>query len=512
MDLEVISPSRDAVKCCNCGCSCASISSSSGTWLRSVKRKYDEFEGGNMFFVPGLAVDSNPRVQIENECTALRETVASQQQTIQDLYVELEEERNASSSAANEAMSMILKLQREKAEVQMEARQFKRFAEEKMSHDQQELFALEDLLYKREQAIQALTCEVQAYRHRMMSYGLTEAEADGDKHGPSHNPNMVESADTQFDLPVFDYPPLKCNLNENYTPLEDDNDSVDIEKYPYGETPCAQSRLKNLEFRIHQMERSPGNSHLDGNFSSGKNLEKVIIGQSPRPQKHSRRFSNDSSSSYMGMFKETGSDSVTESPRFKSYVKKMEQTEDYSSLRKMDTAVEFCDEMSDRVYTIDSVNNGVKYNSFKEPKNGVGVCEDYDNSPRDSLNRYYTEDPDVNKLYMRLQSLEADRESMRQAIISMRTDKAQMVLLKEIAQHLCMEMTPERQMPVRKSSVNRNFSFMSIFKWIASFVFWRKGYRSKYTAGLSADNVGLLLLLDKSTHMRQSRCVHSIQV
>ncbi|KAJ0027949.1 hypothetical protein Pint_36242 [Pistacia integerrima] len=420
MDLEVISPSRDLVKCCNCGCSCASISSSSGTWLRSVKRKYDEFEDKNGFFIPGLAVDSNPRVQIENECAALRETVASQQQAIQDLYVELEEERNASSSAANEAMSMILRLQREKAEVQMEARQFKRFAEEKMSHDQQELLALEDLLYKREQAIQAFTCEVQAYKHRMMSYGITEAEAD--------------------DVEKYPFGETPRGQNEKYTFGE--TPQGQNEKYPYAESPRTQNRLKNLEYRIYQMERSPRKSQLDGDFSSGKNiLEKVIVDQSPRRQKHNRRSSNDSSSSNMGMFKETGSDFVTESPR------------------------------------------------------------------------YDTEDPDIKKLYMRLQALEADRESMRQAIISMRTDKAQMVLLKEIAQHLCKEMSPERQMPVRKLSVVRSFSFMSIFKWIVSFVFWRRrASYSKYTAGLTANNVGLLLLLDRSPRMRQSRCVSSTQV
>ncbi|XP_044509125.1 myosin-binding protein 7-like isoform X2 [Mangifera indica] len=541
MDLEVISPSRDMVKCCNCGCSCASMSSSSGTWLRSVKRKYDEFENENRFFIPDLAVDLNPRVQIENECTALRETVASQQKTMQDLYMELDEERNASSSAANEAMSMILRLQREKAEVQMEARQFKRFAEEKISHDQQELLAFEDLLYKREQAIQALTCEVQAYKHRMMSYGITEAEAeaDGEKLCLSRNTSTVETFDAQLDLPVFEYPPLKCNLNENSAPLEGD-DSVDVEiypfgetprgqnekypygetprgqneKYPYGETPRGQNRLMNLEYRIHQMDRTPRKSQLDRDFSSGKNIfESVIVGQSPRRHKHSRRFSNDSSSSYMGMFKETGSDFVTGSPRFNRSFKKMEQTEDFSTLRKRDNTSEIGDEMSDRVYTIDSVHNGVQYNSFKEPKYGVGMCEDDINSPRDSLNRYDTEDPYIKKLYMRLRALEADRESMRQAIMSMRTDKAQMVLLKEIAQHLCKEMTPERQMPVRKSSAVRSFSLMSIFKWIVTFVFWRrKASRSKFTAELSANNVGLLMLLDKSPHMRQSRCVSSTQV
>ena len=78
----------------------------------------------------------------------------------------------------------------------MEARQFKRFAEEKMTHDQEELLSLEDLLYKREQIIQSLTCEVQAYKHRLMSFGLTEDEAEGD----------------QYELPTYEYPPLKCNV------------------------------------------------------------------------------------------------------------------------------------------------------------------------------------------------------------------------------------------------------------------------------------------------------------
>ncbi|KAI9152996.1 hypothetical protein LWI28_004228 [Acer negundo] len=529
MDLQVISPSRDVVKCCDCGCSCSLITGDPGTWFRSVKRKYEEFEEGNRFFIPGFDLYMNPRVEIENECVALRETVSSQQQAIQDLYSELEEERNASSSAANEAMSMILRLQREKAEVQMESRQFKRFAEEKMAHDQQELMALEDLLYKREQAMQSLTCEVQAYKHRMMSYGLTESEAEGEKGRLSRNQSMVDNFDAQFDLPAYDYPPLKCNLNENSGALEGDNDVADVEKYAFGETPRtfgesprafgesprsfasprAQNHLKNLEYRIHQMERNPNQNQLDGDPSSGKNiLEKVIVGHSPRRPRHNRMLSADSSSSYWGMIKETGPDFPTESPRFNGSIKKVEQVEDCSNLRKMDNASEIGDDMSDRVYTIDSVHNGVQYDGATESKAVFGISDDYVTTPTDFLNHPDFNDPDIKKLYMRLQALEADRESMRQAIISMRTDKAQLVLLKEIAQHLCKEMTPERKMPVKKPSVLGTFSFMSVFKWIVSFVFWRKkASRSKYMYGLSANNVGLLMLLEKGPRMRQWRCL-----
>ncbi|KAF5737384.1 myosin-binding protein 7 [Tripterygium wilfordii] len=515
MDSGLFSPPRDFVKCCSCGCSCSAITSSSGEWMRFVKRKYDEFEDGSRFFIPGLDVYSNPRVGIENECAALRETVSSQQQAIQDLYTELEEERNASSSAANEAMSMILRLQREKAEIQMEARQFKRFAEEKMAHDQQELLALEDLLYKREQAIQSFTCEIQAYKHRMMSYGLTEAEAEGEKSGLSRNPSMVESLDAQFDLPSYNYPPLKCNLNEKSGPYEGDDDVADVEKYAFGETPRNRDHLKNLEHRIYQMERSPSGSPLSGDFYDGKNvLEKVIAGHSPRHPRHSRRFSSDSSNSFL--VKETGPDFSTESPKFGSSFKKtvyVSQTDDYSNLRKMDNASENGDDMSDRVYTIDSVHNGIPYNGVAEPKAGVGAYEDFVTTPRESLNQPDVTDPDIKKLYMRLQALEADRESMRQTLVSMRTDKAQVVLLKEIAQQLCKDMTLARPMPLRKPSIVGSFSFMSIFKWIVSFVFWRKkAHRSKYMCGLSASNIGLLMLLDKGPRLRQWRCLSSTQV
>lgn len=43
---------------------------------------------------------------------------------------------------------------------------------------------------------------------------------------------------------------------------------------------------------------------------------------------------------------------------------------------------------------------------------------------------------------MRLEALEADRESMRQALVAMRTEKAQLLLLCEIAQQLAKNGAP----------------------------------------------------------------------
>lgn len=455
MDSEVVPSSKNVLRCSNCGCSCSLVIGASGTWFRSVKRKYDEFEKSNQFFVPGLEIVPTARVGMENECNALRETVSSQQQTIQDLCAELEEERNASASAANETMSMILRLQREKAEIQMEARQFKRFAEERMAHDQQEISALEDLLYKREQIIQSLSCEVQAYKHRLMSFGLTEEEADG--FGLSSNSSM-RNIDSQLDSTPYDYPPLRCKLNETRG-LEDcdDEDDVDIDKYAFGETPHGRGRLETSESRIYQIEASSSYSQQDGDITGTKDvIEKVIVGDSPETVAHSRKISSGSSNSFFGLTRENIPESA-ESVKCDITSKKTEfVSKREENFRKVDDLSQTGDEMSDRVYTIDSVFNGASNNGASKT---VGAVDDYVTTQKADI-----ADPKIQKLCMRLQELEADRESMRQALITLGTDKAQMVLLKEIAQHLSKEVPPERRMPVKKVPSLGIFSFISILK------------------------------------------------
>ncbi|GMH30051.1 hypothetical protein Nepgr_031894 [Nepenthes gracilis] len=508
MDLEDGSlSSRSMVKCCNCGCNCSlTIGPSGGTWIRSVKRKYDEFVEGAPFYIAGFEHPQVARVEVENECDALRETVSSQQNTIKDLYIELEEERNASSSAANEAMSMILRLQREKAEIQMEARQFKGFVEEKMSHDAQEIAALEDLLYKREQAIHSLTCEVQAYKHRMMSYGLTEAEAEGFKGVRNRNQSFSDFGG-HVESPTCAYPPLRCILNDSSGQTEFNDGVADVEKYPFGETPQTEEQLKNLESMINQLERNPSRNELDGDFSGTRNtLDKAIVGYSPRRPRHARIFSTDSSNSFLAF-----PDGTTDSPRMGASFKKIEFVTE--ELRKLDSASDFGDDMSDRVYTVDSVYHGVPYKNVSDVKAAPGIYEDYATAAQDSLNPTDIAGPEIKKLYLRLQALEADRESLKQTIISMQNNKAQLVLLREIAQQLRKDMAIERKKPVSKHFTSGHFSFMTVFKWILSFVFWRKkAHQSKYTFGLSANNVGLLLLLDKMPHARTWRCVTSTQV
>lgn len=451
-----MSPSTSLAKCCDCECSCSLTNGDfSGAWLRSVKRKYDECDETTVKVI----LPQTARIEVQDECAALREMVSGQQQTIQDLSIELDEERNAASSAANEAMSMILRLQREKAEVQMEFRQFKRFTEEKMAHDQQELADLENLLYNRDQVIQSLEFEVRMYKHRIMSYGFTEAEAEAGGGHLGWNDGTAEVLD--------DYPLIKC-LNENQVNYDLDNEVVDVEEHVFGETPRSQNQLQDLECRIVQLEKSPEISHPDGEFYENNVLDKVAIGQSPGRPKHLRKISTDSSGTYFATNKDMDNEFVSESPNFGGNSRRIgvSETLECSNLRKVNTSIEVEDDndMSDRVYTIDSVHQGAGYNGVTNPKISAKISDDYTKTPRYSLSYTNMEDPDIKKLYVRIQALEADKESMRQTIISMRTEKAQLELLKEIAQQLYKDMSPARRAPVRKTSTNGGFSFFSIFK------------------------------------------------
>lgn len=113
-------------------------------------------------------------VMSETDISSIKETLQSQQQLMQKLYTELDKEREASATAASEALSMILRLQGEKAAVQMEASHYKRLAEEKMSYAENSLSIFEDVIHQKEMEIASLEFQVQAYRCKLLSVGCSD--------------------------------------------------------------------------------------------------------------------------------------------------------------------------------------------------------------------------------------------------------------------------------------------------------------------------------------------------
>lgn len=100
----------------------------------------------------------------ENAITLLEQTLEEERIARAVLYSELEKERSAAATAADEAMAMILRLQEEKASIEMEARQYQRMIEEKSSYDAEEMDILKEILVRREMEKHFLEKEVEAYR------------------------------------------------------------------------------------------------------------------------------------------------------------------------------------------------------------------------------------------------------------------------------------------------------------------------------------------------------------
>ncbi|XP_017612138.1 myosin-binding protein 2-like isoform X1 [Gossypium arboreum] len=93
------------------------------------------------------------------------------------IYLELEKERAAAASAADEAMAMILRLQEDKAAIEMEARQYQRMIEEKFAYDEEEMSILKEMLVRREKENHLLEKELEAYR-QMNNRGEEQEECD----------------------------------------------------------------------------------------------------------------------------------------------------------------------------------------------------------------------------------------------------------------------------------------------------------------------------------------------
>ncbi|CAN6834496.1 unnamed protein product [Brassica oleracea] len=103
-------------------------------------------------------------IEGESLVDLLKQQLEYDRKCLRELSKELEEERNASAIATNEAMAMITRLQEEKAALQMEALQYLRMMDEQAEHDVDALERANDVLADREKEIQDLEMELEYYR------------------------------------------------------------------------------------------------------------------------------------------------------------------------------------------------------------------------------------------------------------------------------------------------------------------------------------------------------------
>ncbi|TVU50233.1 hypothetical protein EJB05_01597, partial [Eragrostis curvula] len=431
------------------------------------------------------------RVEIGDEAAALREALARHQAALADVQAELDAERGAAAGAASEAMTMILRLQREKAEAMMEARQFRRYAEEKMAHDAAELAALEEALAKRDAAA-AQQQQQQRETPRRQAHHRHPSGASTPRRGAAFCATPRAPASPSPAAGGGYYPALRCCID--HPPTSSEADALDAAQA----TP--RDQLTRLAHRVHLLER--GATPVAATTTP---IIRVAPGSA-----FPRAYSDDDGSSLD--FRDDG----------RAF---FQDDED-------DCCV-------DRVYTVDDAVRGGgappdagSWYGGSTPVGGGSDCGGRWQAAEDGEAR--------RRLSSRLLSLEADRESMRQAIIDMGADKAQVTLLREIAQKLCNEaaaappvpgavpvaqlqhsyyksgnvqpamtvtLRPPRQAPVImqravvvKKQPLRGTSFLAaVLKWVTSIIWWRKkSSRIKYPIGQCGNNVGLLLLLEKA--------------
>ncbi|KAJ0233320.1 GTD-binding domain-containing protein [Hirschfeldia incana] len=108
----------------------------------------------------------------------LRIALYETKEDVQRLQEELDAEREASDSSTSEAMSMILRLQGEKAALAMEASQYRRMAEERMYHAELSLELLEDMCCLKEAEIKNLESRLYAYKSKLLSLGCRGTDDD----------------------------------------------------------------------------------------------------------------------------------------------------------------------------------------------------------------------------------------------------------------------------------------------------------------------------------------------
>ncbi|XP_062211946.1 myosin-binding protein 7-like [Phragmites australis] len=469
---------------CPC-CSSSPSSAEAAAWRRSVKRKLGEERGEQ----GDGEEEGAARVDAEEEEAALREAVAAAQGTAALLRVEVDEERLAAASAASEAMAMMLRLQREKAEVQMELRQFRRFADEKMALDAAEIEHLRALLAQRARCLVRLRARLREYRLQCLHLGipLPEGEDVVAQNGEEEEDLLLlEDEEGYGDGDGGYYPKLRCYDGEYYYEDRQEQDNAVV---------------GDLERRICLLEHGQETHLLELSLEEEEGAHLYtdeVLPESSRPGRGglyaNEMLPEEAVEDRSNLYNDD--EDLPESPSAGcgGGEEGVSQTDGVGSASG-----------SDRVYTIVKVHQGASVLIAKVPEKHQDDAVE----------------PDIKKLYMRLEALEADRESMRQALVAMRTEKAQFVLLREIAQQLAKDSAPvgaragvvpgvnhspgknmvgvvEMRFTEDKKAALKTFSMVALFKWVLTlFVKKKKPSQSRYTFGLSSNNVGLLLLLDK---------------
>lgn len=237
----------------------------------SVQSSLESLDGSNIVELEGEPDDDSLRRQIEYY-----------KRCMDSLQKELEEERNASAVATNEALSMITRLQEEKASLQMEALQYLRMMEEQAEYDNDELEKVNDLLTEKEKEIQDLEAELEYYRSNTENDEPMVHNMQGESW--DFKGEKVKSQNTGVhDIPntISNFSSLK---NVEVSKNDDEGETLFLEFEEEKEyiIRC----LKNLEEKVHQISSHAPNDRLEELEVSKPNQEGASNNERPLMDGH----------------------------------------------------------------------------------------------------------------------------------------------------------------------------------------------------------------------------------
>ncbi|CAH1436957.1 unnamed protein product [Lactuca virosa] len=151
------------------------------------------------------------------------------------LYIELDEERNASAIAANQAMAMITRLQEDKVSLQIESMQNQRMMDEQAEYDKEVLQLLNELVMKLEKDKFELENELEMYKERFLNYdgkkkakvkrrSITKKCLDDTNVVDLKNSKTLEESVVEFDVERLWILDKLGELDETLMMLTDDRD------------------------------------------------------------------------------------------------------------------------------------------------------------------------------------------------------------------------------------------------------------------------------------------------
>ncbi|XP_058758118.1 myosin-binding protein 3-like [Vicia villosa] len=190
----------------------------------------------------------------------LRELIKLERKKANAAFAELDQERTAASSSADEAMSMILRLQNEKSSAEIEANQFRRMAEQRLEYDDEVIESLQWTITRHESHRSVLEEQLRVYREELYRY-LEEDEIEqleaGVNRGKSFENEAADSGIEQHETNV--------SRGKSF-----ENEAVDSE---IEQLEAEVSRDKNFENEaVHS-----GIEQLDAQVSRGKSFENEAV-------------------------------------------------------------------------------------------------------------------------------------------------------------------------------------------------------------------------------------------